>query len=416
MRVPLLLAPAIVAVLLAAVLGAAPPVAGATTTPATPAPKVTERFAAHLPARPGDRVRYVRPGVVHVQRVTDAPLRINLLLVDLSSPRVEAAVAVHAGWLAGRDRTSNLARQGGAVAAVNGDLFSADEGVPQGLTMIDGRVLTAPKFRATFAWGREAGPFIGYFTDQWTWRAEVRAGPGERAAVTLLNTRCPAEQICLYNEFARVVPAREGDVKVVLAPDGLVRRVVREVRLRVQPGERVLQGTGAGAYWLAGHARPGAWLAVVVAADPPLERFEHAISGGPLILRDGEFVQDCLCTLRDCRQTSNPQTPRLCEDFSTEWKLKHYLDVRMPRTAVAFDRDGKTLILAVVDGYQPGYSRGITQGDLADLLREFGAHTAMELDGGGSSTMVVEQKVVNSPPDETGERYVANALLIRWRE
>ncbi|MGB9632863.1 MAG: phosphodiester glycosidase family protein [Chloroflexaceae bacterium] len=391
-----------------------------TATPApTPAPTATPtppplsaRYATHS----GDRVRLLRPGVVHLRRVTDDPVRINVLLLDLTNPNLELGVTVPQNRFFGLYRTSMLARDAGALAAVNGDLFSVDEGTPQGLTMIVGQVLMAPKYRATFAWSRQRGPLIGYFTREWTWQAEVRAPDGARAPLSLLNTRCPPDQICLYNEFARQIPGRERDVKVLLGRDGRVRQVTRGQALKLAPGERALQGTGEGAAWLRKHAVVGARLRISITTDPPLEHYEHAISGGPIILRDGRFVQDCLCALRDCRETRQPRAALQCEDFSTDWKLKHYLDVRMPRTAVGFDRARQTLVLVVVDGYQRGYSRGMTQQELADLFLEFGADTAMELDGGGSSTMVIEDRVVNRPPDTTGERHVANALLVFYRE
>ncbi|MCS6882717.1 MAG: phosphodiester glycosidase family protein [Oscillochloridaceae bacterium] len=385
----------------------------------TPAPTATPTplpLSFRYAARPGDRVRLLRPGVVHLRRVTNDPLRINVLLLDLANPNLELGVSIPQNRFFGLYRTSMLARDAGALAAVNGDLFSVDEGTPQGLTMIDGQVLMAPKYRATFAWSRQRGPFIGYFTREWTWQAEVQAPDGARAPLTLLNTRCPPDQICLYNEFARQVPGREGDVKVLLGLDGRVRQVTRGQALKLGPGERALQGVGKGAAWLRKHAEVGVRLRIAITTDPPLDHYEQAISGGPIILRDGRFVQDCLCALRDCRETRQPRAVMQCEDFSTDWKLKHYFDVRMPRTAVGYDRARQTLILVVVDGYQRGYSRGMTQQELADLLLEFGADTAMELDGGGSSTMVIEEQVVNRPPDTTGERHVANALLVFYRE
>jgi exopolysaccharide biosynthesis protein len=106
----------------------------------------------------------------------------------------------------------------------------------------------------------------------------------------------------------------------------------------------------------------------------------------------------------------------LCEDFDTYWKEAHYDWVYMPRTGIGYDRARQTLIVAVVDGYQLGYSRGVRQIEFANLLREFGAYDAMELDGGGSTTMVLDNTIVNNPSDATGERHVANALLFFWNE
>jgi exopolysaccharide biosynthesis protein len=65
-----------------------------------------------------------------------------------------------------------------------------------------------------------------------------------------------------------------------------------------------------------------------------------------------------------------------------------------------------------VDGRQPGVSTGMSLEMLAELLLEFGAVEAMNLDGGGSTTMVIHNKVVNRPSDQTGERPVSDAILI----
>ena len=95
-------------------------------------------------------------------------------------------------------------------------------------------------------------------------------------------------------------------------------------------------------------------------------------------------------------------------------------DVLDPRTAIGMDKNGRHLILVVVDGRQPFYSDGSTFVELADLLIEYGAYEGMNLDGGGSSTMVIEGEdgkpvILNSPIDNYipgRERPVANHLGI----
>lgn len=91
-----------------------------------------------------------------------------------------------------------------------------------------------------------------------------------------------------------------------------------------------------------------------------------------------------------------------------------------PRTAVGYSKNGRFLYLVVVDGRQPLYSEGMTLAELAELMIEVGAQFAMNLDGGGSSTMVIrgpdgELRVLNSPIDNYipgRERPVANHLGI----
>lgn len=90
---------------------------------------------------------------------------------------------------------------------------------------------------------------------------------------------------------------------------------------------------------------------------------------------------------------------------------------RHPRTAVGWDRDKGDLWLVVVDGRQPPHSAGMTLPELAGLLESLGADEALNLDGGGSTTLVLSGGTANRPSDATGERPVVNALaLVRTPE
>jgi hypothetical protein len=96
---------------------------------------------------------------------------------------------------------------------------------------------------------------------------------------------------------------------------------------------------------------------------------------------------------------------------------RHSLGIH-PRTAIGVDRTGRTLILIVIDGRQPNYSAGATIPELATIALEYGAWDALNLDGGGSSTLVIEGEdgaplILNSPIHTRipgRERPVANHL------
>jgi len=106
---------------------------------------------------------------------------------------------------------------------------------------------------------------------------------------------------------------------------------------------------------------------------PDLERAREAVSGRPVLVVDGAPDVEAL------------------EGFPTA-------SDRAPRTAVGVSRDGRTLIIVVVDGRQRD-SRGMSLHELATMLVELGAHRALNLDGGGSSEMFVRHAggVVNVP-------------------
>lgn len=93
-------------------------------------------------------------------------------------------------------------------------------------------------------------------------------------------------------------------------------------------------------------------------------------------------------------------------------------EVLQPRTALALDKSGRKLIIVVVDGRQPGYSEGATLAELAEIVIAHGGFYAMNMDGGGSSTLVMADKngkarLLNSPIDQNipgRERPVGNHL------
>jgi Exopolysaccharide biosynthesis protein related to N-acetylglucosamine-1-phosphodiester alpha-N-acetylglucosaminidase len=92
---------------------------------------------------------------------------------------------------------------------------------------------------------------------------------------------------------------------------------------------------------------------------------------------------------------------------------------RNPRTAAGIARDGRRLILAVIDGRQKPYSDGMSLRETATLMLALGARDAINLDGGGSSTLVYADpdasgalRIANRPSDKGGERAVGDALAI----
>lgn len=94
---------------------------------------------------------------------------------------------------------------------------------------------------------------------------------------------------------------------------------------------------------------------------------------------------------------------------------------RHPRTGLGVSADGRTLVVAVIDGRRPGHSVGVTLPELAELMIELGAHNAVNLDGGGSSAIAVKDpgeagvRVLNQPSDGR-VRPVANHLGVRLKQ
>ena len=132
-------------------------------------------------------------------------------------------------------------------------------------------------------------------------------------------------------------------------------------------------------------------------SPPEWNQVQHAIGGRLRLLKDGK-INETLVEMHNAekRHTPGKRTPVL--------NLSHE-----PRTALGYNTD--TLFLVVADGRQPKYSTGLTLYELASILIELGATEAINLDGGSSSTFVVEDTVINKPSGQQ-ERDVLNAVFI----
>jgi exopolysaccharide biosynthesis protein len=125
--------------------------------------------------------------------------------------------------------------------------------------------------------------------------------------------------------------------------------------------------------------------------DAELWNVAEAIGAGPMLVVDGRI-----------RVTSDEEV-----FFGSSIPSTH------PRTAVGRTRDG-SLILLVVDGRQPE-SRGVNLNELAEIMVELGAVDALNLDGGGSATFVVNDTLLNRPTGGTSQREVMSALVTTCR-
>ena len=144
---------------------------------------------------------------------------------------------------------------------------------------------------------------------------------------------------------------------------------------------------------------PGASGKLTVTLSPPeWNQVCHAVGGRLRLLKNGKINQMLVDKHLENKKRHAPGKR------SQELNLSHE-----PRTALGYNAD--TLFLVVADGRQPKYSTGLTLYELASILIELGATEAINLDGGSSSTFVVNDEVINQPSGRQ-EREVLNAVFI----
>lgn len=138
----------------------------------------------------------------------------------------------------------------------------------------------------------------------------------------------------------------------------------------------------------------GDTVKVLCAFSPGFQDVRSLVGGIPWLVRDGKPFVAAKENLEGAR-----------EEFSTK---------RHPRTGIGFSRDSSTAYFLTVDGRQAS-SDGMSLVEFSELMIAHGVYQGLNLDGGGSTTMVIDGAVVNSPSDAAGERPVANCLLLMER-
>jgi hypothetical protein len=209
------------------------------------------------------------------------------------------------------------------------------------------------------------------------------------------------ELIQYSSHFGTSTPSGDG-AEAVINRKGIVTEI-REARGGVIPeGSTVISGTGKAARWIINHllVREKVKVKEKMYSDKgsiPLSEGTGIINGGPRLLNDGKI--DIPSTAEGFHQPENPEF------------IYQFGQRRHPRTVAGIKADG-TILLVTIDGRKPGFSVGANFNESAQLLKSLGAVDAVNLDGGGSTTMTVNQEMVSKPSDVSGERPIGDAILL----
>jgi hypothetical protein len=299
----------------------------------------------------------------------------------------------------GTERLTSIQRRLSSTATmvgVNGDFYAAS-GRPSGVLMRNG-VVESPPFgdRSSVGIAPEGSLDVRRVEFFGTWR-----GIGQRRALNDLNQAPGANQISLFTPtYGTTTPPGAGTTEVVVHPfpptapnTDLVGPVVDLRGAGGTPIPRdgaVLVARGTAAQRLAEEAPIGTIVTLRLIFRPEWTGIADAVGGGPVLVREGGPVF------------------RAQEAFTST-----QLAPRNPRTAVGQLRDGR-ILMVVVDGRRPGYSVGMTNFELAQTLVRLGSVTGSAFDGGGSTTLAFDGKLLNRPSDPGGERPTSTALQLMY--
>lgn len=335
----------------------------------------------------------VGPGVIRYHHIIDSgPWNINIVKIEIRNPWLKFQSVKAGNKLMAFEKTSSMAARNNyeehkVVAAINGDFYNTSTGEQIGSQVANGQLLKATNDWLNVAFDVDKNPIMGMQNF-----SGVIINDDSIKSVSGVNKVRNTNELILYNSFygSSTSTNQYGtEVRIIPIDSWLVNDTIRCLVDTVVTGignmiignnKAVLSGHGISSAFLVNNFFKNDTIKIVLNLTPALLKLEQLIGGNTWLVQNGIV---------------NPDNGD-----------------RHPRTSVGFNADTTEFFMFVVDGRQPGLSVGMSYKELGDYMKTWGVHNGLNLDGGGSSTMVVRGSIVNSPSDIGGERSVANGLLL----
>ena len=324
----------------------------------------------------------VTDGVKHIKLTkyyNGRPVRINVVEIDfkLANNLEITPVLSSNSTLKSRKTISTIAKNNDAIVALNGTYFKPQSGVPLGTLMINKKMYTGPIY------DRVA---LGIFDDGFDIaRVQLNAsikGSGKTVKVDNINQpRMLSTHVLVYTpQWGKYSPAAPKYGVGLQVIDNKITKASANA-VEIPQNGFVISGPKSILYALLEKKDVKLSLNTI----PDWQGVKHIISGGPYLVKNGEVYVDM-----------------------TAQKLGA-IGGRNPRSAIGYTSDNN-IILVAVDGRE-GSSIGMTLMELANFMQSIGCVGAINLDGGGSTVMYVNGKVVNNPQMKGGIP-LSNAVVL----
>ncbi|MFI8684570.1 phosphodiester glycosidase family protein [Rossellomorea sp. NPDC077527] len=353
------------------------------------------------------------------------PWKIDVLEIDPHEFQGELTNTLANDSITGRETVSSMSGRSEALAGLNGGYFvvGSEDGIPgdpAGISVVNGQLVSeAVGDRTSLLLTSNEAEIANTSTSL---KVETESGessmmdginrkPGQIRScggIEDMETNQPKhdvtctdpDEIIEYNSyFGDATPKGDG-FEVVLDDKGKVVDSYTERGHAIPENGSVLSATGAQADWLKQNVSEGETLSIArnVLADGKQVKAStdlDIIGGAPQLLEDGKIdIQ------------AKEEGFAWSHDF-----YYHFAQYRHPRSFAGV-KDNGNILLVTVEGRNPEQSIGVSFYESAQILQSLGAVKGMNLDGGGSSAMVVHDRLVNQPSDATGERPVSDGILV----
>ncbi|UAL53444.1 phosphodiester glycosidase family protein [Metabacillus dongyingensis] len=359
---------------------------------------------------------------------TTGPWVVNVLEINPKTFKGHISPVIANDQVPSKEKLTSMSMRMNALAGINGGYFvmgpkDGTEGDLAGISMVDGKLISeAVNGRTSLILNEKNHASISTVNT----KLSIQTSDGEKREIDGLNrvpglirgcggvgdketnqpkhdyTCTDASELIQYSShFGTNTPSGDG-AEAVINSKGIVTEIKDARGGKIPEGSTVLSGTSENARWIHDHLQAGEKVNIkkkmfTEEGSFPSRKGIGIINGGPRLLENKKI--NIPSTAEGFHQPDNP------EFFYQFGQRRH------PRTVAGIKADG-TILLVTIDGRKPGYSVGANFKESAQLLKSLGAVNALNLDGGGSTTMTVNQKLAGTPSDAAGERPIGDGILL----
>ena len=354
-------------------------------------------FSAYSPARDFRWKKKISEGIdyIHIKKFAGHGwIHVYILKIDLQRGDIDVRPALAKDTIGALEPTHSIAKRSNAVAAINGSFFDGRRKppLPVGIISIDGKMVNKSILpRCAFGITQGKDVIIGIP------RIESKIVlPKKNKSFDIWGINRPRknDEIILYtNEYGDRTKTNQFGIEIMVRK-GKVSSILRAKGNSSIPKDGYVISLHGKSRRYADWMKKGDYLLVEFNLGKGWQMVDHMVSGGPLLIKDGKMVVKKM----------------VIEEFFRGKLLK-----RSARTAIGETKD-KKLMFVVVDKRR-GISNGVFYSELSNIMLKEGAWNAMGLDGGGSSTMYVDGRIVNYPTAGSAIP-VSNAIVVKktgWR-
>ncbi len=358
-------------------------------------------------------VTQILPGVIHKKIISEKDTLVaNVLIADLKENNFTLKSFKHESKLFSKETTSGMFEElidsgYNVIAGINSDFFENDGDLINNM-ISDGVFIKGVKFsdspfndyaNSQFCLTNDNKPYI----EQFVFDGSVIFPNGVIEKISRINCRTDSNSFTIYNKHhgdytpeklkwnlleTVLIPVSKKCDTIIAVNSGIINK---EGKTRIDSDKMILSCGGKLLRYMENLLSKGDTVKLVFRTFPHYKNIQTLVGGWGRLVKDGKNASAYL--------------------DSSEHTMPRFSKNRHPRTGIGFSQDSTKLFFIIVDGRQKS-SKGMSLKEFADLMISNGIYQGLNLDGGGSTTMVINNEVVNNTSDITGERSVGNSLFL----